>query len=54
MQRMPTTEQIDQAQDALLSELRGFKEQLLSRFTLGLAVVLGVWLLADAWLLLVG
>jgi signal transduction histidine kinase len=50
MHRMSTKEQIDQAQDALLSELRGFKEQLLSRFTLGLGVVLGAWLLADAWL----
>ena len=48
MVRVLGRQEIDERQEALLSELSGFKEQLLGRYLTGLAVVLGIWLVADA------
>ena len=48
MSAIPTRQEIDDRQAALLGELEGLKEQLLSRYLIGLAVALGVWLIADA------
>jgi len=45
-----TKQAIDMRQQELLSELQGFREQLLSKYLVGLATVLGFWLILDALL----